>query len=111
MLVGYARVSTQDQNPNLQLDALKAAGCEKVYVEKASGARSGFGRGLGQIFVVVARHQMFTVNLVRTASRIFAATSATFGRASMTTQRCGWLRAISRKPWRSLSWKARPMRS
>lgn len=39
MLVGYARVSTQDQNPALQLDALQTGGCEKVFTEKASGAQ------------------------------------------------------------------------
>src|SRR3954449_7551856 len=39
MLVGYARVSTQEQDLALQLDALHGAGCEKVYEEKASGAQ------------------------------------------------------------------------
>jgi DNA invertase Pin-like site-specific DNA recombinase len=39
-LLGYARVSTTDQQPQLQVDALQRAGCYRVFTETASGART-----------------------------------------------------------------------
>src|SRR5215210_7701300 len=38
MLIGYARISTQDQTADLQKDALQQAGCERVFTDTASGA-------------------------------------------------------------------------
>jgi Enterobacteriaceae phage serine recombinase len=53
MLIGYARISTIDQNLNLQLDALKAAGCEHIYEDEGiSGAnanRPGLSRALKRL--------------------------------------------------------------
>jgi DNA invertase Pin-like site-specific DNA recombinase len=39
MLIGYARVSPRDPEPHLQMDALREAGCERIFEETASGAK------------------------------------------------------------------------
>lgn len=40
MLIGYARVSTKDQKLDLQIKALREAGCARIYKEKVSGGKA-----------------------------------------------------------------------
>ena len=52
MMVGYARISTSDQNLDLQIDALKKAGCSKIFQDTVSGARTdrlGLGDALAYL--------------------------------------------------------------
>ena len=52
MLIGYARVSTQDQTLNLQNDAREKAGCSKIFTDTISGAKTdrvGLEQALGYV--------------------------------------------------------------
>ena len=60
MLVGYARVSTQDQTLALQMDALKKASCERIYKDTASGAKAD-RPGLAEALSYVRENDMLVV--------------------------------------------------
>ena len=52
MIIGYARVSTEDQNLDLQVDAMKEAGCDRIYDDKISGSkteRNGLDKALNSV--------------------------------------------------------------
>src|SRR5713101_2678197 len=60
MLIGYARVSTQDQTLNLQKDALEKMGCSKIFTDTASGAQTE-RTGLNEALAYVREGDMFVV--------------------------------------------------
>lgn len=60
MKIGYARVSTDDQNLSLQLDALQAEGCGRVFQDTASGASSN-RKGLADALDACASGDVLTV--------------------------------------------------
>lgn len=59
--VGYARVSTQDQDTALQLDALTKAGCTEIYQEKASGASRRGRQELARCLASLAKGDVLVV--------------------------------------------------
>jgi len=61
MNVGYARVSTQDQDTALQLDALHRAGCSVIFEEKASGASRRGRRELARCLASLQRGDVLVV--------------------------------------------------
>lgn len=61
MYIGYARVSTQDQDTALQLDALHRAGCEVIFEEKASGASRRGRRELARCLASLKRGDVLVV--------------------------------------------------
>lgn len=61
MLVGYARVSTQDQDTALQLDALHKAGCTEIFQEKASGASRRGRKELDRCLAALKRGDVLIV--------------------------------------------------
>jgi DNA invertase Pin-like site-specific DNA recombinase len=60
MLIGYARVSTQEQTLNLQQDALQKAGCTKIFTDTASGAKAE-RKGLEQALSYVRKGDTLVV--------------------------------------------------
>lgn len=60
MLIGYARVSTVSQNLDLQIEALKKAGCEKIFTDVSSGAKTA-RPGLNDAEVILRKDDTLVV--------------------------------------------------
>jgi len=69
MIVGYCRVSTEDQSLDVQREALKAAGCERIYEEKVSGANVTDRRELQAALDFVREGDAFVVTKIDRLAR------------------------------------------
>lgn len=69
MHIGYARVSTQDQDTALQLDALRAQGCSVIFEEKASGASRRGRRQLAKCLASLKRGDVLVVYKIDRVAR------------------------------------------
>ena len=59
--LGYARVSTNEQNLSLQIRALQATGCERIYTDEGISGVSGNRPGLGEALAAVQQGDMLVV--------------------------------------------------
>ena len=68
MKIDYGRVSTRDQNPSAQRDALTAAGCDRVFIDKASGKLASRPELARALLVARAGDQLVVTKLDRPAA-------------------------------------------
>lgn len=61
MKIGYARVSTDEQNLDLQLDALKAAGCEKIFMDQGISGITKERAGLSEALLAIGKEDVLIV--------------------------------------------------
>src|SRR5665811_200855 len=61
MKIGYAKMSTDEQNLDLQLDALKAAGCEKIFMDQGISGITRERAGLSEALVAIRKEDILIV--------------------------------------------------
>jgi DNA invertase Pin-like site-specific DNA recombinase len=69
MIIGYARVSTVDQDLTIQLEALQAAGCEEIHQEKVTGTAMDGRKELATVLRFVRKGDTLVVTRVDRLAR------------------------------------------